>query len=363
MGKQRYMKTINYIIPDMNNHGGVQRFAKDAAGALKKSNNYKANIHSWQFTVLPLFLRGTMRFAPTWIGSLLYLVIAKPYFNKRYDFSKTFNHFWEIESAIPYQGSNYVVTVHGLDILPKSRRGFRNRAYLNVLKNANLIHANSNFTKDLILQTYPEISSEKIVVITPHINVRMKKKLRKAKPLIKVGTLTRLVQRKNVQGIIEALAIINSQSDINFEFILAGDGPEKDRILSALKGASFKWKYLGKISDEYKDQKFFPDLDVFIMPPLALQNDIEGFGIVFIEANNYGVPVIASDTGGISDAVSNGESGLFANPNDPQDIARKTIEVIQNLDSFQRTSQKWVRNFDYSKMVKKLEKLYERAFG
>ena len=60
-----------------------------------------------------------------------------------------------------------------------------------------------------------------------------------------------------------------------------------------------------------------------VMPTLdkSKSRSIEGFGISFLEASASGLPIVAGDSGGISDAVQHGKTGLLVNPDNPEDIA------------------------------------------
>ena len=64
------------------------------------------------------------------------------------------------------------------------------------------------------------------------------------------------------------------------------------------------------------------------MPSITTNDSIEGFGLVFLEANYYKVPVIGSYSGGIRDAVKNGKSGLLVKPNNLEDLIEKMLYLF-----------------------------------
>jgi len=66
----------------------------------------------------------------------------------------------------------------------------------------------------------------------------------------------------------------------------------------------------------------------FIMVPRADGDDTEGFGIVYLEANSFGKPVIAANVGGVPDAVEDGVSGLLVNPENEDEIAGAIIKLF-----------------------------------
>ena len=130
----------------------------------------------------------------------------------------------------------------------------------------------------------------------------------------------RLERRKGIDSIIAALPALMEKYP-NLEVRLAGDNTIYDdiigdtyqhKLLADNKGA--KWlkrvHFLGKISDEQKEQEF-ADCDVFVSPSLY-----ESFGIIFIEAMRYAKPVIGCKTGGMQEVIADGETGLLCRPGD-----------------------------------------------
>jgi phosphatidylinositol alpha-1,6-mannosyltransferase len=346
----------------MSHYGGQQTFAKQALTAMEASKKYEVLPLDWRFDSSGVFIRGIARYSPSPIGRCVYKVLLGPVLEKRYPLPSESCHFWSVESSLAYPVERYVVTVHGLDILPHSMRGFRRNAYYEKLSKASLIHANSEFTKALILRTFPFIDSAKIRIIFPGVRVRPKT-ARVECPVVRIGTLTRLVKRKNVLAVIRALNIIAERNLFSFDFHLVGNGPERGAVLACLKHARFRWVYEETISEQVKVEQFFPGIDIFVMPPLESPNDVEGFGIVFIEANAFGVPVVASRTGGVASAVNDGLSGLFANPNSPEDIADKICCIRAELSSYRDGAHEWSKQFDISGMLRSLERFYDDAFS
>ena len=66
------------------------------------------------------------------------------------------------------------------------------------------------------------------------------------------------------------------------------------------------------------------------MAPKSIGADVEGFGIVYLEANLMGKPVIGSRAGGVPDAVKDGETGLLVNPGDPAAIADAVVKLMDD---------------------------------
>ena len=81
---------------------------------------------------------------------------------------------------------------------------------------------------------------------------------------------------------------------------------------------------------------FYNLCDVYLMPSREIEGDTEGFGITYLEANACEKPVIGGDSGGVSDAISDGETGFIVDPADPRQIAGKTIMLLSNRELARR---------------------------
>jgi len=139
------------------------------------------------------------------------------------------------------------------------------------------------------------------------------------------------------------------------------EGVDRKRIMNELKRAKFKYEHLGEISEEEEINEFYLSIDVFVLPPLELPNDVEGFGIVYLEANACGIPVVASKTGGVPDAVKEGVSGVFADPTNPEDIANKILFIINTLEKWEQRCKEHAENFNVRKISKQFKELYEKV--
>jgi len=355
---------IIYVIPDYGKFGGIQALATDTAQMLqKKPSLYSVVQYGWHFKEIPLPVRALVRLSPSYLGRHVYELIVAPHFNDKFSLKGDIYHYWSLDSTLPYKVRPYVVSIHGLEILSGNLRGFRLKAYEKSLNGAEAIHSNSNYTKKLLLETFPTVDPKKVIVINPAISKKDKylSKRPQAGDKYVIGTLTRFVGRKNLPNIVKALTILKNQYGLEFIYYLAGDGPKRKSILRELAKSGIEYKYLGKISDRDKTQKFYPKLDVFVLPPLQTNKDVEGFGIVFLEANASGVPVVASNTGGVSDAVKPNISGLFADPKNPESIAEKIYEILTSKKNYKKSSLDWVEEFSPENKMAQFEAFYAKA--
>ncbi|MEO1023105.1 MAG: glycosyltransferase family 4 protein, partial [Bacteroidota bacterium] len=102
-------------------------------------------------------------------------------------------------------------------------------------------------------------------------------------------------------------------------------------------------------------QQAYTAADIFVMPNIPVEGDMEGFGIVLLEANIAGTPAVASDLEGIKDVIENGKNG-FKNPvYDAEGFAEKIDLVIsKHLPEMEISSKKYVEdNFAWNSVAKK----------
>lgn len=161
-------------------------------------------------------------------------------------------------------------------------------------------------------------------------------------------TVGRLVKRKGVSWFVEK--VFPGLSN-DFLYFIIGDGPEYGKIETRIKDnhLSDRVFLLGRLPDEQRNVVLNAS-DIFIMPNISVDGDIEGFGIVALEAGAAGLPVIASNLQGIRDAVIDGQTGYLVEEGDPNDFIAKIISV--DLD---KTSIRMIvkENFDWPQVAQR----------
>jgi phosphatidylinositol alpha-1,6-mannosyltransferase len=118
---------------------------------------------------------------------------------------------------------------------------------------------------------------------------------------------------------------------------------------------------LGKVSDD-ELKEFYKKLKIFALTPLSDKFNFEGFGLVYLEANMYGLPVIGSYENGGEDAIKDGYNGFLAKANDPKDTAEKIIKLLNNQESYEKMSQNaknWSQKMSWDNIIKKYLEIYE----
>jgi phosphatidylinositol alpha-1,6-mannosyltransferase len=128
---------------------------------------------------------------------------------------------------------------------------------------------------------------------------------------ILILSVGRLQRRKGHDLAIGAMARLARQFP-TLRYVIAGDGEERERLeaLVAWHGLGDHVHFAGALADEDLP-RYYAACDVFLLPNRLDGRDVEGFGIVFLEAAACARPVVAGNTGGVPEAVEHGVSGLL----------------------------------------------------
>ena len=142
-------------------------------------------------------------------------------------------------------------------------------------------------------------------------------------------SVCRLLEKKGVDNAIRAFATLRPRHPA-LRFLVVGSGPFRDQLeaIAAGSGVAAEVVFTGGVpKDDLVDHYCLGD--VFVMPNRRVGNgDTEGFGLVFLEANACGVPVIAGQDGGSADAVTDGENGLVVDGASVPAIARAMERLL-----------------------------------
>lgn len=177
-----------------------------------------------------------------------------------------------------------------------------------------------------------------------------------------VLTVGRLQKRKGHDQMIRALPLVR-QAVPNVLYAIVGDGEERPLLqdLVSREGVKEHVQFLGEICDEDL-MRCYQQCDLFILPNRQVGQDIEGFGMVLLEAQASGKPVIAGDSGGTSETMRIPETGVVIHCETPGPIARTVIELIRDADRracMGRAGRSWVvENFDWTALSHQAASLF-----
>jgi glycosyltransferase involved in cell wall biosynthesis len=140
----------------------------------------------------------------------------------------------------------------------------------------------------------------------------------------------RLVERKGVRYLIEALPALPAA--LRARVVIIGDGPERDALQSTATtlGVADRVSFRGWVTPEELDRAY-TEATIFALPAVVdARGDTEGLGMVLLEAMTYGLPVISTPLGGITDIVEDHRTGLLVPPNDAGAVAAAITSLAQD---------------------------------
>ena len=218
-----------------------------------------------------------------------------------------------------------ICLIHSKEINhPKGSR--LNKKVLEVLNNVDHVVANSNFTKNLAVNL--GVDEKKLIVINPGVDPVEeipKDDLKQAEEMLKgkkqrLITVSRFDKRKNHEKVIMAIRNLKEKyPDITYTCIGYGDEEENlKKLVMELKLDKYV-VFLSDISNELRNALIVKS-NIFIMPSIIYKTSVEGFGISFIEAAQYGIPSIGGKDGGASDAIVHNKTGLICDGNSLDEI-------------------------------------------
>jgi phosphatidylinositol alpha-1,6-mannosyltransferase len=123
--------------------------------------------------------------------------------------------------------------------------------------------------------------------------------------------------------------------------------------------------FAGEIS-EVDLQHYYQESSVFILTPEQDGLHFEGFGLVYLEAGAYGLPVVATRTGGVPDAVKDGETGFLLDQGDVEGIAKATLRLLNDIDlsrQMGRNNRLWAEHLTWERYTDEQYKSYQDLLG
>lgn len=259
----------------------------------------------------------------------------------------------------PYK---YAVFLHGMDFSFALKKGRKVYLMDKSLACAHRIVCANSYVADLLKKWRPDYES-KILVVNPGVDdvatvadpLLLEKYHNHDKTILL--SLGRLVKRKGVDKVLEALALLDEEISSKILYLIAGTGESEIYLKDLAAKLRTEVIFTGEVSEPEK-WALLDLCDIFIMPAREINGDFEGFGIVYLEANLCGKPVIAGRSGGVSDAVSDSESGLLVNPESAQEISIAIKTLVVNKDERERMGsvgrERALESFKWQNQITKL---------
>ena len=231
-----------------------------------------------------------------------------------------------------------------------------------IIRRSDAVTAISTYTAGLVKRIEPLAEP---VVIPFGAAVEPKRVARRARPAgeLRLLFVGRLVERKGVHVLLEALARLARRGAAP-PLDVVGDGPERPRLeaLASELGVASLVRFHGFVPDAAL-RRALEDTDCLVLPAVHdRKGDVEGLGVVLLEAMGAGKPVIASAAGGITDIVEDAETGLLVEPGNAEALAAAIARLRDDPDLAARLADagalRVAERFSWSSITERLVTLY-----
>ena len=167
-------------------------------------------------------------------------------------------------------------------------------------------------------------------------------------------TVSRFDKRKNHEKIIMALRNLK-QIHPNIIYTCVGYGDEEENIKKLVKELNLHKQvlFLKDISQDLKNA-LLSKSNIFVMPSIVHKKSVEGFGIAFVEAAQYGVPSIGGKDGGAADAIVHKKTGLICDGNNLDEVYSSINDLLANDKHIEygKAAKENSNNFHWEEIIK-----------
>ena len=263
-----------------------------------------------------------------------------------------------------------VVYLHGLDIVVD--QPIYQKIWLPMIRRMDRVIVNSQATRHLAERA--GIATQRLYVVPPGVEVlsgtpnkveaiqrfRKQQNIESGPVLLSVGRLT---ARKGILEFVrDVLPGVVAQNP-GTTLLIVGEPPDQAlnsekqtpyqiRVIADSLGVGDNIRFIGNVSDEELDT-IYRSTDVHVFPVQDKPNDPEGFGMVAIEAAAYGIPTIAYATGGVVDAIADGESGYLIEPNHVDDMIERITHTVAHPMDAEKT-RRHAERYDWNRIGSEL---------
>ena len=257
-----------------------------------------------------------------------------------------------------------ICLIHSKEINHK-KGSILNKRVVNVLNKVDHVVANSNYTKKLAIEL--GVQEKKIIVINPGIDPPKdisKKDLDEAETIFRgksnrLITVSRFDKRKNHEKVIMAIRNLKELYP-NLIYLCIGYGEEEKNIKDLVDKLNLNNQviFLKNIKNELKNA-LISKSNIFVMPSIIHNKSVEGFGISFIEAAQYGIPSIGGIDGGASDAIIHDKTGLICDGNNLEDIYNSIDKLLKDRKYYEygKAAKENSKNFYWTKIIQNYKKI------
>ncbi|MEC8965454.1 MAG: glycosyltransferase family 4 protein [Pseudomonadota bacterium] len=235
-------------------------------------------------------------------------------------------------------GARYSCFVHGEDVETAATSREHSLLVKNVCKNASMLICNSENTANIVRKLgfdsgskcevlHPGVDTSRFEVAAPDTSFRQKMGWSGKRVLLTVG---RLQRRKGQDFLIKSMpALLKEFPDLFYAVV--GRGECYDELISLVDQHKLHDNVC--VYPDMDDEaliKCYQQCDIFILPNRTIDNDIEGFGMVLVEAQVCGKPVIAGDSGGTRETMNIGKTGHIIDCSSTENLLNELSPILRN---------------------------------
>ena len=270
---------------------------------------------------------------------------------------------WKSLELIKSDKKKYCL-IHGKEI-NHPKNSYQTKRILKTLNNVEKVIANSEYTKNLAINN--GVEHNKVVVINPGVDPVKelnKTSLEKVESLLKIKTprlitVSRFDKRKNHEKVLMALRNLK-QLYPDIVYICIGHGDEEKNIKSLVKELNLgaQVMFFKDIGDDLKNA-LIAKSNIFVMPSIIHKTSVEGFGISYVEAAQYGVASLGGKDGGASDAIQHDKTGMICDGNSLNEIYSSLNLMIENKKYLQlgKNAKELSFKFGWSNIIEKYKNI------
>jgi phosphatidylinositol alpha-1,6-mannosyltransferase len=254
---------------------------------------------------------------------------------------------WNPEATIALiaGGRRISILAHGNEVMPYGRPSLKGWLRGVILTSAHVVICNSRYTETLVKRVAPR---SRTVVLNPAIDVDdCAAKISRQDARVRLGlppsarialTVARLDPMKGHETVIRAIAGLPTHEREAVVYVIVGKGEMHERLseLAFDLGVQAQVVFAGFVADE-ELPLWYRSADVFVLPSIVdeTKRAMEGFGMALAEAQSLGVPVIGSRSGGIPDAVTDGEGGWLIDEGDTASLKDLLGLLVRQAEIFE----------------------------
>lgn len=263
------------------------------------------------------------------------------------------------------RSTKVVLTVHGTyayypQLTPSLIRPFIKWLYVRALKRLVAITPVSENTQRVLEELLEKNGVQKPMIQAIHNGVWLKDHSLPSipaaeKPGFSILSVGAIKARKGNYEVLQGMLELKKTHGVKAVYRVVGSLDDADSYVQKLKkfimenGMEDQVVFTGRVSDEQVEDEL-RRAHVIALLPRAVGNSLEGFGLVYLEANAYGVPGIGAQKSASEEAILDGKSGLLCNADDPQDIAEKLYQLSQGVIK-PDDARAWALTHDWSNIV------------